>query len=558
MNKISYVLNDTIQKAVQKTADEFLKNNVVKRIREKDFTVWKSKKEDNVELSDRLGWLSLPSANLAKTAEIGFFADEIAQEFEHVLLLGMGGSSLAPEVFSRTFGSKKKYPTLSIVDSTHPAVVQQILDSHELEKVLFVVASKSGGTAETMSFFHTFFESVSNENPLPGLQFIALTDPGSGLEHLAKEKGFRKIFSTPPEVGGRYSVLTEFGLVPAGLIGMDVTRFLKFADQMEKACQEENPLNNPGVMPGIVIGEAAKHGADKLTFFASPSIASFPQWIEQLVAESTGKEGAGILPVADEPFTSAEFYGKDRVFVFLRLEHDDNAQLDAVKKTLLEKKHNIITIELGDIYTLAQEFYRWEMATAVAGAVLQINPFDQPNVQLAKTLANESLAAYKASGSFPEEKPAFTEEGIEIYGDTKKAVLQKALADFFTSQLEGKFVSLLGFIPYDEKTDKLLTQIRTRIKEKYHCTTTSGYGPRFLHSTGQLHKGGKNNGLFLQITGRIEKDVDVPGQGYTFGVLVTAQAQGDLQALRNKHRKVMRIHCTNGINNGLEYLLSKI
>ncbi|MCK6615893.1 MAG: hypothetical protein L6Q47_16785 [Ignavibacteriaceae bacterium] len=558
MNKISYVLNDTIQQAVQKTADEFSKNSVVKRIWGKDFSVWKSSKEDDVELSNRLGWLHLPSENLSKASDISFFADEVAQEFEHVLLLGMGGSSLAPEVFAKTFGSKKKYPTLSIVDSTHPAVIQEILDKHELEKVLFVVASKSGGTAETMSFYHTFFDNVSNQNPLPGLQFIALTDPGSGLEQLAREKAFRKIFSTPPEVGGRYSALTEFGMVPAGLIGMDVERFLKFAEQMEKACQEENPHENPGVMPGIVIGEAAKQGADKLTFFASPSLASFPQWIEQLVAESTGKEGVGILPVADEPFTSDESYGKDRVFVFLRLENDDNEQLDAVKKSLLEKKHNIITIELGDIYTLAQEFYRWEMATAVAGAVLQINPFDQPNVQLAKTLANESLAVYKASGAFPEEKPAFTEEGIEIYCDTKKTVLQKALADFFTSQLEGKFVSLLGFIPYDEKTDKLLAQIRTKIKDKYHCTTTSGYGPRFLHSTGQLHKGGKNNGLFLQITGAIDHDVEVPGQGYTFGVLVTAQAQGDLQALRNKHRKVMRIHCTNGIHNALEYLLSKI
>jgi glucose-6-phosphate isomerase len=558
MNKISYVLNDAIRKAVQKTADEFSKNSVIKRIWEKDFTVWKSKKEDDVELSNRLSWLQLPSQNLNKTPDISFFAEEIAQEFEHVLLLGMGGSSLAPEVFAKTYGAKKKYPELSIVDSTHPAVIQGILDKHELEKVLFVVASKSGGTAETMSFFHTFFENISNQNPLPGLQFIALTDPASGLEQLAKVKGFRKIFSTPPEVGGRYSVLTEFGLVPAGLIGMDVERFLKFAEQMEKACQDENPLENPGVMPGIVVGEAAKLGFDKLTFFASPSIASFPQWVEQLIAESTGKEGTGILPVADEPFTSAEFYGKDRVFVFLRLEDDDNEELDAIKKTLLEKQHNIITVELGDIYTLAQEFYRWEMATAVAGAVLQINPFDQPNVQLAKTLANEGLAAYKQSGSFPEEKPAFIEDGLEIYCDTKKIVLQKALADFFTSQLEGKFVSLLGFIPYDEKTDKLLSQIRTKIKDKYHCTTTTGYGPRFLHSTGQLHKGGKNNGLFMQITGTIDKDIEVPGQGYTFGVLVTAQAHGDLQALRNKHRKVMRIHCTNGINNGLEYLLSKI
>lgn len=558
MNTISYVLSADLNSAVEKKKQELQNSDIVTKIFNKDYRVWKEKKEDDVELSNRLGWLRLPSENLKRYTEFESFAEEAAQEFEHILLLGMGGSSLAPEVFAKTYGSKKNYPTLSIVDSTHPAVIKNISEQYDLTKTLFVVASKSGGTAETMSFFYTFHEMAANQNPLPGLQCISLTDPGSGLEKLSIEKAFRKIFSTPPEVGGRYSALTEFGLVPAALIGMDLDKFLKFAAQMESACSEKNIDENPGVTLGIVLGEAAKAGKDKLTFFASPRIASFPQWVEQLVAESTGKEGVGVMPVADEEFTSTQPYGPDRLFVFLRLDEDDNERIDDIAAKLSASGADIITINLGDIYTLSQEFYRWEMATAVAGAVLGINPFDQPNVQLAKTLANESLAAYKAAGKLPVMTPLFTEEGIEVYADSKKQNLSLVLNELLSINEEGKYVCILGFIPYGAAIEKQMGEIRTLMKDKYDITTTLGYGPRFLHSTGQLHKGGKNNGVYIQITSEIEHDIDVPGQGYSFGVLISAQAQGDLKALQSKGRKVIRLHCKNAVEECLEYISRKL
>lgn len=558
MNTISYTLNQALQSAIEKRKEEFQKNDIVTRIFNKDFTVWKNKKEDDVELSNRLGWLNLPSENLPKVAEFKKFAEEVSQEFEHVLLLGMGGSSLAPEVFSKTYGSIKNYPTLSIVDSTHPEVIKNISEQYDLTKTLFVVASKSGGTAETMSFFYTFHDMAANQNPLPGSQCISLTDPGSGLEKLSIEKVFRKIFNTPPEVGGRYSALTEFGLVPASLIGMDLEKFLKFAAQMESACGEKNIDDNPGVMLGIVLGEAAKMGKDKLTFFASPKISSFPQWAEQLIAESTGKEGLGVMPIADEEFTSTQPYGSDRLFVFLRLDEDDNEHLDEITDKLTAAGVDSITVNLGDTYTLSQEFYRWEMATAVAGAVLGINPFDQPNVQLAKTLANESLAAYKSSGALPVMKPLFTEEGIEVYAKSNKKSLSLLLNEFLSINEAGKYVCLLGFIPYGETTEKQMNEIRSLIKDKYEVTTALGYGPRFLHSTGQLHKGGKNNGVYIQITTEIGHDIDVPGQGYSFGVLISAQAQGDMKALESKGRRVIRLHCKGNLEDCLEYISRKL
>lgn len=559
MNIVNYSLPDELKKRVSESIAKLKNINAVERIWKKDPKLWKENPAEDIELSNRLGWLNLPSENISSIKQLQDFAEELRQDYEYVIVLGMGGSSLAPEVFSKTYGSEKGFPELSILDSTHPAVIKKVLEHEELNKTLFIVASKSGGTAETMSFYYTFYDALANFLPLPGLQMVVLTDPGSSLEKLAIEKGFRKIFSTPPEVGGRFSALSEYGLVPAALIGMDLHKFLSNAKRLADTCSPAlNDENNPGLYLGTLLGEAANSGVDKLTFLASKSIASFPQWAEQLIAESTGKEGKGILPVADEPLTDSSRYGSDRIFVYLRNDEDDNETLDGRVQLLKSSGFPVIEIKMKDSYGLAEEFFRWEFATAVSGIILKINPFDQPNVQLAKTLANQSLTTFRNTGKLPEEKPDLVESNIEIFGDGVEKNLAQSLAAFFAKRKPGDYLSIMAFLPYDSEIDKKLVQLRTKILEKYNITTTSGYGPRFLHSTGQLHKGGANNGLFIQITDSIKDDIEVPGQNYTFGVLVTAQAQGDMKALLQKERRVMRLHLKKDSLKALDYILTKI
>ncbi|NUN08205.1 MAG: glucose-6-phosphate isomerase [Ignavibacteriaceae bacterium] len=559
MNIVNYSLPDELKKRVSESIANLKNTNTVERIWKKDPKLWKENPSEDIELSNRLGWLTLPSENIKRIKEFRDFADELKSDYEYVIVLGMGGSSLAPEVFAKTYGSEKGYPALSILDSTHPAVVKKVLEHEDLNKTLFVVASKSGGTAETMSFYYTIYEALANFLPLPGLQMVVLTDPGSSLEKLAIEKGFRKIFNTPAEVGGRFSALSEYGLVPAAMIGMDLNIFLANANNLADTCSPSFiDENNPGLYLGTLLGEAANTGIDKLTFIASRSIESFPQWAEQLIAESTGKEDKGILPVTDEAFTNLNKYGSDRIFVYLRNDEDDNESLDERVAELKSSGFPVIEIKMKDAYGLAEEFFRWEFATAVSGIILKINPFDQPNVQLAKTLANQSLATYKNTGSLPSEKPDFEESGISVFGTGDTKNLAVTFSRFFASIKSGDFVSLMAFLPYDDRIEAKLRELRTKVLEKYSVTTTSGYGPRFLHSTGQLHKGGPNNGLFIQITDSIKEDIDVPGQNYTFGVLVTAQAQGDMKALLQKERRVLRLHLNKNTLKELDYIISCI
>lgn len=557
MSSVNYNLPSAIEEEVISLLEDWQKKDYPSRLWQHDHSLWKERKEDDVELSNRLGWLDLPYSMINEVDEIISFVKSVKKNFTNVLVLGMGGSSLAPEVFSHTFGSKKGYPKLEIVDSTHPENLNRIIKTHKLSKTLFIVASKSGGTAETMSFFYFFWNEVEKFSSNPGEHFVALTDANSGLEKLAKEKKFRKIFSTPSEVGGRFSALTHYGMLPAALIGMDIEKFLKEAREVSHLNDRETfTLKNPSFYLGAVLGILSRHGKNKLTFIVSEKIKSFPDWIEQLVAESTGKEEKGIFPIVNEPMLSHNYYCDDRVFVQIRLKRDKNQSSDKFISIMTSEGFPTIVIQLENLYQLAGEFYRWEVATAMAGAVLQLNPFDQPDVQLAKTLANESLAEYKVKGQLPTPAPAFKEKSIEVFSNTAEKNLKKTLAIFFKDLTSENFISILCFTGYSKQTEKKVSKLRELLIKKYNVATTFGYGPRFLHSTGQYHKGGTNQGYFIQLTNKIKNDVQVPSQAYTFGTLITAQAQGDLKALTNKNRKTLHINLLKDTNEQLDYILS--
>lgn len=558
-NGIEIYANSQILSAIESRLESWKKNNIVSRVWNLDPTVWKKNPEDNVELSNRLGWLKLPSEMKHQVHIIETFVSESIPQFDDIVLLGMGGSSLAPEVFYKTYGKSTGYPRLIVLDSTHPLSVRKILDHYNLERTLFVVSSKSGGTTETMSFFYTFYDALSKKKLNPGNNFIAITDSGSGLEKIAKEKEFRKIFTTPSEVGGRYSALTFFGLVPAALIGTDLTSLLESAEWMAENCSmDSDVLTSEGFRLGALLGELHLIHKNKITLFVSPRISSFPAWIEQLIAESTGKEGKGIVPVAFEPLGKPSDYGSDRVFVYLRLKDDINTLLDNEIHILKESGFPVVTIPLENLYALGKEIYRWEIATAMAGSVMEINPFNQPNVQLAKSLANESMEEYKKTGKLPAEKPALTEHGISCFGDIPADNLEIVLSEFLSLLDAGKYLSVMAFIPFSEEVEISIEKFKTDLRNKFHIAVTSGFGPRFLHSTGQLHKGDGNEGVFIQLTSDPVNDLEVPGKGYSFGTLITAQAQGDLKALKNNGRNVIRFHLSGNLKEQIDYLTSKI
>lgn len=531
--------NQIMQERVEEVLKIWEIENVSERLWNKDPFVWKDNSEEHNELADRLGWLDLPTQMKTSILELEIFVDEIKNKFTKVLVLGMGGSSLAPEVFYKTFGSREGFPTLEILDSTHPKIIKHFLENYDLQKTLFVVSSKSGGTVETNSFYLTFYNHLKKTKNNPGENFIAITDKNSSLEKIALENKFVKIFTTPSEVGGRYSAFTYFGMVPAALIGIDVKKFLSRAEQIEKNCEEKNLFANSGFLLGAILGEYEKIGRNKLTFFASPQISSFPAWVEQLIAESSGKEGKGILPVVDEKFIGKEFYGTDRIFVYLKLKSDNT--YSKIFEELKEAEIPNIIIELNDLYDIAKEFYRWEFATAVAAIVSKINPFDQPDVQLAKSYATKALNDYKKSGSLPQFTPAIETENVNIYSDFPIMKLNEVWEQFFCNVKAGDYLSILAFTEYDKKIQEVLNKFRESIQKKYLIATTLGFGPRYLHSTGQLHKGGMNTGYFIQIIDEIDLDIDVPEQGYSFGLLISAQANGDYSALKDRNRKVIRV-----------------
>jgi glucose-6-phosphate isomerase len=520
-----------------------------RRIWNRDGTVWVTDPQRaaaTLELTNRLDWLEMPVKMRSEIDELEAFADDVRRDgFRHAVLLGMGGSSLAPEVLQAVYGNLEGCPALLVCDSTDPGAVKRIAVQVDPAQTLFIVSSKSGGTLETLSFFKFFFDRVRALKADPGGNFVAITDPGSKLEALAGENRFRHVFSSPPGVGGRYSALTHFGMVPAALIGVDLAVLLDRASVMAEACGPDIPEDqNPGLALGAALGELALAGRDKLTLLASPEIAHFGVWVEQLVAESTGKNGAGILPVAGEKPGGPEDYGADRVFAHIRLAGGDNAEIDACAAAVEAAGHPLIRIDLDDRLGLGAEFFRWELATAAAGAGLGINPFDQPNVEASKVKARELMEAFDRDGSLPAEKPELQAGSWDLYGGRGARGEDTAafLGSFLEQAAAGDYVALMAYVPQTAETDSALGELRLALRRRTGLAVTEGYGPRFLHSTGQLHKGDGNTGVFIQITHQPAEDLQIPAESYTFGVLLAAQAQGDYRALAERGRRIVRVH----------------
>lgn len=496
---------------------------LVARLWERDHRLWKP---DPTEIDNRLGWLTVAEEMQAHVPALSEFAESVRRAgFRDVVLLGMGGSSLGPEVLRQTFGSARGCPRLTVLDSTVPGTVRAVTESIQPAKTLFIVASKSGGTIEVMSLFAYFWDLVSRaKGNTGGKQFIAITDPGTSLVTFAEKHGFRRTFTNPADIGGRYSVLSYFGLVPAALIGMDLDRLLDRAVAVAEHCRPQAPASeNPGAALGAVMGRLNHLGRDKITLLASPQIASFGLWAEQLLAESTGKEGKGLIPVAQEPLVPIQAYGDDRLFVYLRLDRDKNERLDRHVSALTHGGHPVVQLRLRDRYDLGAEFFRWEFATAVAGHYLGIHPFDQPNVQESKDNTKRLLAQFERDGRLPD----FPHE--------------TAVTDLLATMKPGSYVAILAYLPPSRTVDTALTALRKNIATTYRVATTAGYGPRYLHSTGQLHKGGPDEGVFLELIDRMRPDVKIPGASYTFGTLAAAQAVGDVESLRAHGRPVVAI-----------------
>ena len=549
-------------KLVDETIKKLGEENVVERIWKKDHTVWSN---DPTEISNRLGWLDSVDVTGKSVKEINEFVDEVRSAgFTHALLMGMGGSSLAPEVFRLTFGVKEGYLDLSVLDSTHPEVVMDYAKRLNPATTLYIVSTKSGGTVETFSFMKFFYNYVLHilGNEEVGKHFVAITDPGSGLQKVAEELKFRKIFFNDPNIGGRFSALSLFGIVPAALVGVDIEKFLSLAKDETLNCKKSGKeiLKNVAAVAGAIIGALGKKGIDKLTYIISPKFAYIGAWIEQLVAESTGKIGKGILPVDLESIEAPEYYSNDRLFVYIKLK--DDATHDEKVEKIKSAGFPILELELDSIYDLGRQFFLWEFATAVTGGVMQIQPYDQPNVEQAKIVARKMMNAYQEKGKLPELTPAFEEKGIKVYGDVKLKSIDKVLESFLADCKSGKsYVAIQAYLNPTKETTDALQKLRTLIQKKYKVATTLGFGPRFLHSTGQLHKGDGGNGYFIQFTSSIEEDLPIPeiaGEektSITFGILIKAQALGDRQALIDNNRKLITIDLGNDIIDSLGKLL---
>lgn len=530
-----------VDAALQKMAQD----DIVARIWAGDHTVWKP---DPTEISNRLGWLRIADEISGQIDRLQAVAADVkAAGFTDVLLLGMGGSSLAPEVFAKTFGDDADGLNLQVLDSTDADRVQARADSVDLSKTLFIVSTKSGGTVETLSFFKYFYNRMVDlvGAAQAGAHFVAITDPGSKLETIAAKHSFRAVFLNNPNIGGRYSALSFFGMVPAALVGLDVAELLARAQQAAVNGQSSE-ADNVSAALGVIMGVLAQAGRDKVTIVASPAIESFGDWAEQLVAESTGKEGEGILPVVGEPVTAPENYGADRLFVYLRLAGD--VTYDAAFEALAAAGQPTVVFQLADKYDLGGQFFIWEMATAVAGLILAIQPFDQPNVEEAKILARKMVAEFMEKGQLP---------AVE-----SEAVTAVALQEFLAQAQPGDYISLQAYVNPTDETDAALQALRAHLLDKYKLVTTVGYGPRFLHSTGQLHKGDGGNGLFIQFTSDPVADVDIPdeagqaGSTMSFGILKMAQALGDGQALLDADRRFVRFHLGTDVVAGLQGLMA--
>jgi transaldolase/glucose-6-phosphate isomerase len=563
----TYTLPEPILAQFQDAIDDWKMGGKVRRLWAGDAKLWTGSDE-----SSWLGWMGITEDQLAhKQHLVDVAADIKSAGFKQALLLGMGGSSLCPEVFRMTFGKIDGYPRLLVLDSTDPAQVKAFADQVDFANTIFIVSSKSGTTLEPNIFKQYFFERVKQAvgADKAGSRFIAITDPGSKFEQVAQADGFRHIFHGVPSIGGRYSALSDFGMVPASVMGIDAPRFLDRADVMAIACSSCLPVEkNPGVQLGLVLGVAARNGRDKVTLIASPGIRDFGAWLEQLLAESTGKDGKGLIPVDREALGAPAVYGNDRVFAYIRLEKGADAAQDQAVDALAKAGHPVVRISIADIYNLGQEMFRWEIATAVAGSVIGINAFNQPDVEASKIATRKLTTEYEKTGSLPAESPILSDGGIDLYTDEPNAKAlaaasgaDKSLNGYVRAHLNrlkaGDYFALLGYIQMDDAHEELLQRSRTAVRDKKRVATCLGFGPRFLHSTGQAYKGGPNSGVFLQVTCDDKADLQVPGQKYTFGVVKAAQARGDFQVLAERGRRALRVHL-HDVEKGLATLQTAI
>ena len=559
LNEQTIALPEPLAGVVAKAHEAWRLSDNTRRLWSKDAALWTGRDE-----GQWLGWLDVIEDETRDSEAVQEFGRGLrAEGFTDVLLLGMGGSSLGPEVLAKTLGRVPSFPRLHVLDSTDPAQIRRFADGVDLAHTLFIVASKSGTTLEPNMLAEYFFATASAAlGAGVGRHFVAITDPGSRLQKIAEEKNFRRVFFGIPAIGGRYSVLSKFGLVPLATSGHDVRAFLETATAMARACGPEAPAaNNPGVALGLTIGVLALFGRDKLTVVGSPSIAAFGAWAEQLVAESTGKDGKGVIPIIGEPVSEASSYQSDRLFVFL----SDAAQPDAAQERaierLMEAEHPVVHISVPSPALLSQEFFRFEMATAVAGAVLGINPFDQPDVEASKIMTREITAEFETTGSLPSMPPVFEQDGISLYADEgnaeelrqagAKSTLDSWLKAHFARVTEGDYFAILAYLDSEDARLAPLNQLRLAVRDTRRVATCLQFGPRFLHSTGQAYKGGPNSGVFLQITASPNPDLAVPGRKVSFGVIEASQAQGDFLVMAQRGRRILNAHIGQDLGRGL-------
>jgi transaldolase/glucose-6-phosphate isomerase len=549
---------------VSAALEDWRAHRKVARLWQRDATLWTGGDE-----ARWLDWLTIVESSRERCDEVLEFSEEVRTAgFTHALLMGMGGSSLCPEVLIETFGQLPGAPELRILDSTDPARLLAAENGLDFPRTLFIVSSKSGSTLEPNLFKDYFLDRMRQVvgKASAGAHFVAITDPGSKMQEVAVAEGFRRIFLGVPGIGGRYSALSSFGMVPAAILGMDVRRFLHSAAEMVKACSPDAPVEeNPGVVLGCLLGTLALRGRDKVTFLTSPEIRDLGAWLEQLLAESTGKQGKGLIPVDRELPGPPRSYGADRVFVSLGLSEESDVARESAVAELERSGHPVVRIILGHRYDLGQEFFRWEIATAVAGSILGIHPFDQPDVEASKIATRELTESYERSGSLPAEEPLLEEGPLQLYADPVHAAMLArragqgadvtALLKAHLDHLEeGDYFALLAYLEMSPQNEALLQALREIVRERKRVATCLGFGPRFLHSTGQAYKGGPNRGVFLQVTCKDERDVAVPGRNLTFGAVKAAQALGDFQVLAQRRRRALRVHLTGRIAAGLERL----
>jgi transaldolase/glucose-6-phosphate isomerase len=567
LDRPSYSLKEPLQRDVVAALEDWRQNGKLRRLWARDATLWTGADE-----AKWLGWLDIVDRQLADPAPLQKLAAEAKQGgLSHCLLLGMGGSSLGPEVLAETFGQQKDFPELLVLDSTDPAQIRAFEKRIDIAKTLFIVSSKSGTTLEPNIYKQYFFEKAKEAlgAEKAGERFVAITDPGSKLEGVAKQDRFRHVYHGDPAIGGRYSVLSDFGMAPAAAMGLDLADFLGKTADMVRSCGPDVPASeNPGVVLGAVMGVLAKHGRDKVTIVASPGISDFGAWLEQLLAESTGKQGKGLVPVDNETLGAPEVYGTDRLFAYLRLEKEADPAQDRAVEALERAGQPVVRLALADRSLLGQEFFRWEIATAVAGAIIGIDPFDQPDVEASKVKTRELTAAYEKTGALPSEKPIFEGEGVKLFTDDRNArelarlgaadSLDSYLATHLARLAKGDYAAVLAYVERSKAHIEVLQRLRMAIRDHRRVATCLGFGPRFLHSTGQAYKGGPNSGVFLQITCDDRDDLAVPGQKYSFGIVKAAQARGDFDVLAERGRRALRVHLGADVTAGLVKLCEAV